>query len=498
MTKIKFNNSTEVEIPSLDSTVTNMSFNDATKELSQTKGDGTSSVITTITGGGEGLKRSEIQQGLSSRLTPNSLDNPTSFTLDYTDHTGASKSVQVPYVNNMFQDFKTKNSILGDVQWKVGDFIALDGNTTYYYEETGLQMMNAYFPNVMVKLNGIDYAILNVQVVIYPDSEEEPSLKFTVIDLTQTPVPANEDFHAITLEGTPLDLTVGDKVFAAYDSKTKEMDFEFPVTISQSDVAEKAPVSHLMLIEDTIQASMEVKTYRIVAVDYTAPEGTNFTVTGVMTYRDMGGTFVYDMKLSTVGGTAQADWAQEDDLAPDYIKNKPTIPAPLQHGASFVAKTSTSTAVSVAANTLVSLNVTDAFAAIPVNVYPSTQTIADVLKSNTVGQPFVIKEGSQAGQSVDFDIVFGITPNFGGNTTATLIWEIYSLGSNTVVRTGQLTQTSSMPTGYTRVPCTIKATLIADAASLTNGYAVRLISDRAFTYDISRVVRSINTIDVQQ
>lgn len=196
----------------------------------------------------------------------------------------------------------------------------------------------------------------------------------------------------------------------------------------------------------------------------------------------------------------QANWNETDTASKAFIQNKPTIPTPIDihHGASFVAKTATSTPVSVSANTLVSLNVTDVFTGIPVNTYPSTQTVLDVLGSNTVGQPFVIKEGSQAGQAVDFDIVFGITPNFGGNQTATLIWEIYSLGSNTVVRTGQLTQTSSMPTGYTKVPHTIKATLVADQASLTNGYAIRLISDRPFTYDVSRVVRSINAMDVQE
>lgn len=195
----------------------------------------------------------------------------------------------------------------------------------------------------------------------------------------------------------------------------------------------------------------------------------------------------------------QSNWNETDTNSPAFIQNKPTItPVEIHHGASFVAKTATSTPVTVSANTLVSLNVTDAFTSVPVNVYPSSQTVLDVLGSNTVGQPFVIKEGSQAGQAVDFDIVFGITPNFAGNTTATLIWEIYSLGSNTVVRTGALTQTSSMPTGYTRVPCTIKATLVADEASLTNGYAIRLISDRGFTYDVSRIVRSINAMDVQE
>lgn len=170
----------------------------------------------------------------------------------------------------------------------------------------------------------------------------------------------------------------------------------------------------------------------------------------------------------------------------------------LMSGANLVAKTSTSTPVSVPANTLTVLNVTDVFAKIDINTYPSSQVVTDAIAVNTVGQPFTIKEGCQKGQSVNFDIVISTTPNFAGNTTGTFIWEIYSNGSSSVVRTGQFTATSSMPTGYSRVPHTIKATLVADEVSLAQGYTVRLISDRAFTYDVSRIVRNINTLDVQE
>lgn len=183
----------------------------------------------------------------------------------------------------------------------------------------------------------------------------------------------------------------------------------------------------------------------------------------------------------------------QDAATKNYVDG--LVGTKLLSGATLVAKTSTTSPVSVTANTLTDLKVTDAFSIIPINTKPSSQTITNAIASNTVGQNFTILEGAQPFQAVNFDIVIGLTPDFTGNNTATFIWEIYSNGSSSVVRTGQWTITSSLPTGYARIPQTIKSTLVADPASISAGYKLRVISDRPFTYDVSRIVRSISVLN---
>ena len=107
--------------------------------------------------------------------------------------------------------------------------------------------------------------------------------------------------HTITLEGSPLDLTVGDHTFSAYNSITEQMDFDFDVTILESSWDDSLPVHRLMFLEDTIENAMEIKTYRLVSVEYSLPEN-NFTIDGIMTYRNDGGTFKYELKVSVTKG----------------------------------------------------------------------------------------------------------------------------------------------------------------------------------------------------
>lgn len=107
--------------------------------------------------------------------------------------------------------------------------------------------------------------------------------------------------HTITLEGSPLDLTIGDHTFSAYDSITEQMDFDFDVTVLESNWDDSLPVRRLMFLEDTIENAMEIKTYRLVSVEYSLPEN-NFTIDGIMTYRNDGGTFKYELKVSVTKG----------------------------------------------------------------------------------------------------------------------------------------------------------------------------------------------------
>lgn len=115
------------------------------------------------------------------------------------------------------------------------------------------------------------------------------------------PDPSTGGAHTITLEGSPLDLTVGDHTFSAYDSITEEMDFDFNVTVAESNWDDSSAVRRLMFLEDGIDKVMEVTTYRLVGVEYSLPEN-NFTIDGVMTYQNVGGTFVYTLKVSVTKG----------------------------------------------------------------------------------------------------------------------------------------------------------------------------------------------------
>lgn len=170
------------------------------------------------------------------------------------------------------------------------------------------------------------------------------------------------------------------------------------------------------------------------------------------------------------------------------ISGTSDIQTTYKKGASAVVNASTPQTVSVTANTKVSLSSTSNFVLAVANTTASITDVATVVSKN--GNTLVFKEFQSDIQGNAFSIGIDVTPNFGGSGSATLVFELYSLASASVVRSQVLTLTSNIPTGYTSLPHTLQFFPVSDAGSFASGYEVRVICDKAFTYSVKKVVRN--------
>ena len=165
-------------------------------------------------------------------------------------------------------------------------------------------------------------------------------------------------------------------------------------------------------------------------------------------------------------------------------------------GASAIANATAPNTVSVTANTKVALSTTSVWTLATGNTTASITDVNTVVQSLAGGlitpTRAVFKELAPVTQANGFSIGLELKPNFGGNASATLVFELWSNSTNTVIRNFVLTLSSTLPTGVTAVPHTLQFFPIADASSFTAGYEVRVICDKAFTYALKKVVR--NTI----
>lgn len=130
--------------------------------------------------------------------------------------------------------------------------------------------------------------------------------------------------HTLTFIGTPLDLSTGTKNFTAYDSITKETVFDYPITITSSNWTDDYAVSAIMLLEDTISDSMEIKTFRIIATQYSIVDP-NFEIVGTMKIENVNGVLVDSMEISviTAGEGAQGPKGDPGEQGPQGEPGEP-------------------------------------------------------------------------------------------------------------------------------------------------------------------------------
>lgn len=165
-----------------------------------------------------------------------------------------------------------------------------------------------------------------------------------------------------------------------------------------------------------------------------------------------------------------------------------------KRGASVIANALAPNTVNITANTKVALSSSSVWTLATTNTTPSITDVTSVVEQKVGGlvtaNRLVLKEFSSDIQTNNFSINVDISPNFGGNATATIIFELFSIASNSVVRSTALTLSQFTITGYTVIPHTLQFFPIADLNSFLQGYEIRVISDRSFTYSVKKIVRT--------